>query len=197
MKTNLVLEIFGRKGIVRSVDLGRQGVSRTQIRRLCEQGLIERISRGFYSLPGNVLSEKHSLAEACLQVPAGVIGLLSALRFHGLTTQNPSEVWMVVPRGSWIPRRDIPKKRYFYLSGAAFTQGVENDSVQGVPIRVYSAAKTVADCFKFRKKIGMDVTVEALRDYRKKHPKGMNALWRFAEIDHVTSVIRPYLEALG
>ena len=196
-KKTRIMEMLKERGILRSVDFGRHGVSRTQVRRLCEQGRIERISRGFYTLPGTILTERHSLAVACLQVPAGVICLLSALRFHGLTTQNPSEVWMAVPRGSWTPGRDVPGKRYFYLSANVFSQGVENHFIQGVPIRVTSAAKTVADCFKFRNKIGMDVAVEAIRDYRKKYPKGLNALWRFAEVDRVTRVIRPYLEALG
>jgi predicted transcriptional regulator of viral defense system len=195
--TTLALDLLKEKGIARSGDFSRTGVSRTQLRRLCEKGLIERIGHGLYSLPGTVLTENHSLAEASRQVPGGVICLLSALRFHGLTTQNPFEVWMAIDRKAWRPKRSSPKIRYFYLSGPSLNQGIEEHDIGGVPVRVYGAAKTVADCFKFRNKVGLDVAIEAVRDFRRRHPKSLNALWQFAEVDRVTKVIRPYLEALG
>jgi predicted transcriptional regulator of viral defense system len=123
--------------------------------------------------------------------------LLSALRFHGLTTQNPFEIWLAIDRKAWRPRLVHPPLRLLYLSRAALGQGVEEHDVDGVTVRVFSAAKTVADCFKFRNKIGTDVAVEALRDYRRQHPKSLDAVWRFAEVDRVTRVIGPYLEAVG
>ena len=189
--------LMNRVAIARSRELERAGVSRTQIRRLLERGLIERVGRGLYQLPGAPLTERQHLAEAARRVPRGVICLLSALRFHGLTTQNPFEVWMAIDHKAWRPRVEHPPLRLFYLSGPPLQEGVEEHQVAGVTVRVFSAAKTVADCFKFRNKIGADVAVEALRDYRKMNPKRMDAVWRFAEVDRVTRVIRPYLEVGG
>lgn len=189
------LRLMEREGIVRSRELEKFGVSRTQLRRLLERGLIERVGRGLYRLSGSPLTERHHFAEAARRVPAGVICLLSALRFHGLTTQNPFEVWMAVNRKAWRPRVSHPPLRLFYLSGAPLTEGVEEHEISGVIVRVFGAAKTVADCFKFRNKIGIDVAVEALREYRRVHPKRLEAVWKYAEVDRVMRVIRPYLEA--
>jgi predicted transcriptional regulator of viral defense system len=172
-------------------------VSRTQLRRLVEQGVIERVGRGLYRERGVSMSERADLAQAARSVPGGVLCLLTALRFHGLTTQNPSEVWFAIQRKAWRSRVVHPPLRLIYVSGEAFEQGVEDHVVDGVPVRVFGAAKTVADCFKFRNKIGVDVALEALREYRREHPKRLDAVWRFAEIDRVTRVIRPYLEAIG
>lgn len=192
-----VQDLMQRVGIARSRDLERAGVSRTQLRRLLARGLLERVGQGLYRLPDAPVTEGQHLAEAALRVPGAVICLLSALRFHGLTTQNPFEVWMAIDRKAWRPRLDHPPLRLFYLSGPALREGVEEHRISGVTVRVFSAAKTVADCFKFRNKIGTDVAVEALRDYRKKHPKQLEDVWRFAQVDRVTHVIRPYLEAAG
>jgi len=191
------LEVLDRLGIARSRDLERARVSRSQLRRLKNRGLIERVGRGLYSRVGAVLTERHDLAEASRRVPGGTVCLLSALRFHGLTTQNPFEVWLAIDRKAWRPRAGHPPLRLVYLSGRALREGVEVHDVRGVPVRVFSAAKTVADCFKFRNKLGSDVAVEALREYRRLHPKRLEAVWRFAEVDRVTRVFRPYLEATG
>lgn len=190
-------KVLKRLGIARSRDLERAEVSRTQLRRLVKEGLVERVGRGLYGLPGGARTERYHLAEVARRVPGGVICLLSALRFHGLTTQNPSEVWMAIDRRAWRPRVEHPPLRLVRLSGPALREGVEKHNVGGVTVRVFSAAKTVADCFKFRNKIGGDVAVEALRDYRRLHPKHLDAVWRFAEINRVTRVIIPYLEAVG
>jgi predicted transcriptional regulator of viral defense system len=147
------------------------------------------------ALPGAPVTERQHFAEAALRVPGGVICLLSALRFHGLTTQNPFEIWMAIDLKVWRPKGGHPPIHLCYLSGPALAEGVEEHDVSGVVVRVYGAAKTVADCFKFRNKIGIDVAVEALRSYRKTFRKGLEPLWKFAEIDRVARVIRPYLEA--
>jgi predicted transcriptional regulator of viral defense system len=189
--------LLRQAGIVRTNEFERHGVSRTQLRRLRERGVVERVGHGLYTLPGAVLTERHSLAEACRRVPGGVICLLTALRFHGLTTQNPFEVWMAIDPKAWRPRGGNPRLRLVHLSGRSFREGVEEHNVAGVRVRVYGAAKTVADCFKFRNKIGLDVAVEALRDYRRMHPKQLGAVWRFAEMNRVARVIQPYLEAIG
>ncbi|MQA92822.1 MAG: transcriptional regulator [Gemmatimonas sp.] len=184
-------------GIARSRDLERAGITRTQLRRLRERGVVERVERGLYVLPGGPQTELRDLAEAALRVPGGVVSLLSALRFHGLTTQNPFEVWLAIDRKAWRPRLDHPPIHLVYLSGASLQEGVEEHLVEGVRVRVFSAAKTVADCFKFRNKIGIDVAVEALRDFHAQHPKRLEEVWRFARVDRVSRVIMPYLESLA
>jgi predicted transcriptional regulator of viral defense system len=136
------------------------------------------------------------LAEAARRVPGGVVCLLSALRFHGLTTQDPFEVWMAIGHKAWRPRVEHPPIRLVYLTEAVLQAGVQEHEIAGVPVPVFGAAKTVADCFKFRNKIGTDVAVEALREFRRQHPKELELLWRFAEVDRVARVIRPYLESL-
>lgn len=189
--------VLQRSGLARSRDLEQAGVSRAQIRRLLDQGVIERVSRGLYRDPSVPASERSDLATAARLVPGGVVCLLTALRFHGLTTQNPFEVWLAIHRKAWRPRPGHPPLRFVYLSGAAFDEGVEEHDVDGVQVRVFGAAKTVADCFKFRNRIGTDVAVEALREFRRAHPKDLETLWRFAQVDRVTRVIQPYLQAVG
>jgi predicted transcriptional regulator of viral defense system len=126
-----------------------------------------------------------------------VICLLSALRFHGLTTQNPFEVWIAVDQKARRPAVSYPPLRIIHLSGNAFSSGIEEHRIEGINVPVYSPAKTVADCFKFRNKIGTDVALEALRDYQRKYRSGMDELWRYAKLGRVTRVMQPYLEALG
>jgi predicted transcriptional regulator of viral defense system len=157
---------------------------------------LERLGRGLYALPDRPVTEHSDLAEAATRLPAGVVCLLSALRFHGLTTENPSAVWMAIPRKAWRPTGPGVPLLLMYLTDAVLTAGVEVHNVEGVRVRVFSAAKTVADCFKFRNKIGIEVAVEALRDFRRKHPKRLDDVWRFAQVDRVARVIRPYLESL-
>lgn len=183
-------------GIARSRDLEGVGVTRKQLRRLLDRGHLERVGRGLYVLPGSRRTERQDLAEATRRVPGGVVCLLSALRFHGLTAQNPFEVWLAIDRKAWRPKLEHPPLRLVFLTGAALRDGVEEHDVGGVTVRVFSAAKTVADCFKFRNKIGADVAVEALRDYRRRHPKELEAVWRCAEVNRVSRVLRPYLEGL-
>ena len=189
--------LLARVGIARSRELEAAGVTRTQIRRLVASGVIERVARGLYRLPGAPRSERQDLAEAARRVSGGVVCLLSALRFHGLTTQNPFEVWMAIDRKAWRPRVEHPPLRLVYLSKPVLGAGVEHHDIDGVRVPIFSAAKTVADCFKFRNKIGTDVAVEALRDFHRQHPKELEALWRFASVDRVTRVLQPYLESLA
>lgn len=189
--------LLGKVGIARSRDLESAGISRTEIRRLLDRGVIEQIGRGLYRSPSAPVTEQNDLAEAGRLVPAGVVCLLSALRFHKMTTQNPSEIWLAIDRKSWRPRVEHPPLRFVYLSGTALTEGVEEHRVGGVLVRVFSAAKTVADCFKFRNKIGTDVAIEALREYRRVYPKHLDAVWQFAEVNRITRVIRPYLESMA
>ncbi len=195
-QTQRVLDLLSDDGVLRPRDLAQHGIPRTYLQRLVRRGEVERVGRGLYMLPGADVTEHHSLVEACKRVPCGVVCLLSALRFHGLTTQNPWEVWLAVGRSAWRPRGATVALRVVHLSPSSFDAGIEEHRIEGVPLRVYSAAKTVADCFKFRNKVGLDVALEALRDYRRNYRAGMDDLWRFAKICRVTTVLRPYLEAL-
>lgn len=142
------------------------------------------------------ITEYQSLLEACARVPRGVVCLLSALRFHDLTTQNPSDVWLALPIGARTPKEPMLPLRFIHVSHATYEAGLETHRIGGVDLRVYDAAKTVADCFKFRNTIGVDVAIEALRDYRRQR-QSVDRLWHYATLCRVTNVIRPYLEAIG
>lgn len=196
-QTKRLLDLVRKTGVLRPQELDRHGIQRIYLKRLVDAGELHRIGRGLYALPDTDLTEKHSLVQASKRVPRGVVCLLSALRFHELTTQNPFEVWIAIDQKAWRPAVNHPPLRIVHLSGKAFTSGIEEHRIEGINVRVYSAAKTVADCFKFRNKIGTDVALEALRDYRRKHRSGMDELWRYANLARVTRVMQPYLEAVG
>jgi len=183
--------------VLRPRDFVAAGLPRERLYRMVRQGSLVRVGRGLYRHRSARMSVHQSLAEAATLAPNAVICLLTALRFHDLTTQSPSEVWLAVENKAWRPRIDTVAVRLVYMSGDAFTAGVETHRIEGVPVRVYGAAKTVADCFKFRNKIGVDVAVEALRDYIRRNRGGADELWRFAKICRVARVVRPYLEAMS
>ncbi len=182
--------------LLRSRDLTAQGFNRVQVQQAVQAGLLERAGRGLYRPPGADITEKHTLAEVGKQVPNGIVCLLSALNFHRLTTQNPHEVWLALGHKNWSPRGHHVGLRIVRLSGSALNEGVETHAVEGVPLRVYNPAKTVADCFKFRHKIGLDVALEALRETWRARRATMKDLERYARVDRVAKVMRPYLESL-
>ena len=190
-----ILDLVKQAGVLRPRDLDEQGIPRIYLSRLCERGLLQRVGRGLYVLPDADVSEHHTLAEACKRVPHGIVCLLSALRFHGLTTQSPYEVWLAIGSKVWRPRVDYPPLRFVYFSARSLQAGVQEHSVEGVSVRVYDPAKTVADCFKFRNKVGLDVALEALRDCRRQRRCTNDELWHYAKICRVANVIRPYMEA--
>jgi len=173
------------------------GVSREYLRRLERRGVIERVARGLYRLPGAAVPAQQTVIEVARRIPHGVIALLSALRFHDITTQAPGDVWMAVNVKARQPRVEGLPLRIVRFSGAAFTEGVEEHVVQGVTVRVYGLAKTVADCFKYRNKIGLDVALEALREALRSRRASADDLWHFARICRVSRVMRPYLESLS
>lgn len=192
------LDLVREAGVLRPRDLEEHGIARQYLRRLRDKGLLERPSRGLYTLPEAEVTEHHSLAEASKRVPNGIICLLSALRFHELTTQLPAEVWLALPPGAWTPKADHhPRLRVVRFSGQALTTGVEERVIDGVPVRIYGPAKTVADCFKCRNRIGVDVAIEALRDCLAQRRCSIDELWRYAKICRVASVMRPYLEMIA
>jgi predicted transcriptional regulator of viral defense system len=172
-------------------------MSRSHLYRLERRGLVERLSRGMYVAREHPLTAEHTLAQVSKRVPAAVFCLLTALRLHGLTTQNPAEVWIALAEKARRPRLEYPRLRVARFSGAALTEGIEARRLEGVEAHVYSAAKTVADCFKYRNKVGIDVAVEALRDFMRRHRGGATELARFARLCRVTRVMQPYLDSVA
>lgn len=192
-----MLRLVRRLGIVRPRDLRAHGLSGEVLWRLARRGLVEQRSRGVYALAGHEFTEHHSLAEAAKRVPRGVICLLSALRAHNLTTQSPHEVWIAIDRKARLPKSGAAKLRVVRFSGKALTEGVERRTIEGVTVPIYNVAKTVADCFKYRNKIGLDVALEALREAWRARRCTSQELWKYAEICRVANVMRPYLESLA
>lgn len=192
-----LLELIRTAGILRARDLEEHGLAREHLRRLREQGFVEQIGRGLYMPSDAEIPEQQSLVEAAKRVPQGVVCLLSALRFHGLTTQNPFEVWLALDRKARLPKVGSPPLRFVRFSGPALSEGIEEHRLQGGSVRIYSSAKTVADCFKYRNKIGLDIAVEALTDYVRQESANLDDLWRFAKICRVSNILRPYLESIG
>ncbi len=193
-----ILETAKNKKVFRAgdVDLPPSHTHR-YLARLVEEGSVERIGYGLYSLAGGDFTEKQSLFEVAARVPAGVFCLLSALQFHELTTQNPFEVWLAIPRNSHIPKIESVRARIFRFAPKFYKAGIEAHTIDGVEVKVYSAAKTVADCFYFQKTVGLDVALEALRDAWRTRKATMDELYHFAEVRRVKSVMIPYLNTLG
>ena len=192
-----IVSMLRLKGIARSMELQAAGMTRMEISRRVEEGSLQRLGRGLYALPEYLGTEHGWLAAVSKRSPQVVICLLSALRYHELTTQAPFEVWIAIGNKSHPPRMAYPPLRIVRFSPASLADGIESHTVDGVNVRITSPAKTVADCFKFRNKIGLDVALEALRDARRSRKASMDDLWRFAKINRVDTVMRPYLEALG
>ncbi len=190
------LDLLYRKGLLRASDLDAIGVPRVVLSRLTASGQMERVGRGLYRLPGSAQSEYESLATVAVKVPQAVFCLLTALQFHELTSQLPRQIWIAMPRGSHTPRIDYPPVKMVQMAGDAYSAGIEEHERDGAKLRVYSIAKTVADCFKYRNKIGLDVALEALKAVRAKRSASADDLWRYAKICRVANVMRPYLEVI-
>jgi predicted transcriptional regulator of viral defense system len=196
-KEEQVLALVRKLGVIRPRDLNSRAIPREYLRRLHAKGKLERPGRGLYIAADSRPTQNHSFAEATKRVPKGVVCLLSALRFHGLTTEAPFEVWLAISAKARLPRVDHPPIRFVRFSGAALESNIEEHTIEGIKVRVYDAAKTVADCFKYRNKIGVDVAIEALRDCRKQRKASMDELWNAARLCRVGNVMRPYLEAVA
>lgn len=190
-----LIDLARRRGVLRAADLAEYGIPRVYLTRLVDDGVLERSSRGVYVLAGAEVTENHGLAEACRRVPHGVVCLLSALRFHGLTTQAPFEVWLAIDRKARLPKVDYPPLRVVRFSGPDLTAGVAARDVEGVAVRVTDPARTVADCFAYRNTVGTDVALEALRDCLRQRLASPDDLYRAAKARRMANVMRPYLEA--
>ncbi|NLD14569.1 MAG: transcriptional regulator [Gammaproteobacteria bacterium] len=193
---NTILQMARTQGLLRPADLEAQGLSRSSLSTLVSKGRLVRLSRGLYAHPDRPVTEHASLAEIASKHPNVLVCLLSALQFHGLTTQAPFEIWIAIANKARAPRSDYPPLRIVRFGGATLTEGVEEHQVEGVTVRVTSVAKTVVDCFKFRNQIGLDVALEALREAWHARRITMDELWHFAQICRMGNVMRPYLEAL-
>jgi len=196
-QANRVIELVREAGVLRPRDLDPLGIPRTYLSRLYKAGRLERIGRGLYVLPSADATEHRTLAEAAKRIPNGVICLLSALRYHELPPQAPSEVWIAIGEKAWRPRIEHPRLRIVHFSETALNEGVDVQKLEGVTVRIFNPAKTVADCFKYRNKIGLDVAIEALRECWKARRCKMDDLWHYADVCRVRNVMRPYLEALA
>ena len=191
-----ILELARQMGLIRPRDVEAEGIHREYLLRLYRDGYLVRVGRGLYSLPGSQTSEFLSLAEVVKRVPNAVVCLISALEFHHLTTQIAHSVWIAIENKKWEPTFEYPPLEIIRFSGPAFDFGVEEYDVDRIPVKIYSPAKTVADCFKFRNKIGLDVALEALRETWRSRKATMDELWEASKVCRVAKVMRPYLEAV-
>ena len=192
-----LLQLVRKAGLLRPRDLQSAGIPRAYLTQLVEQGKLLKPGRGLYVHADTSLTENHSFAEAAKLAPKGIVCLLSALRFHDLTTENPAEVWLAIPRETRRPKSGVPALRIMQFSGEMLTSGIEKHMIEGVEVTVYSVAKTVADCFRFRNRIGVNIAVEALRDTWQNKKATADQLWHFAKICRVLNVMRPYFDSIA
>ena len=192
---NQVLEL-AQQGLLRVCDLTSRGLHPEYLRRLYQKGLVRREGRGLYIAADAEISVHYGLAQVAKRVSHGVICLLSALSFHEIGTQLPHQVWMAIDRRAAKPKIQFPPLRVMRFSGAALTEGIETYQIEGVPVQIFNPAKTVADCFKYRNKIGLDVALEALKECILDRRTTMDDLWHFAKVCRMTNVMRPYMEAI-
>jgi len=194
-RSKLALELLHERGVVRAQELGQLGVGGETLQQLLRKGVIVRISRGLYALPDRALNEHDQLAQLAIKYPRMVFCLLTALQIHGLTTQAPHEVWVAMSPNARAPQVSYPPLRIVRLSDPGMqVVAISLDGVVSIPVT--SVAKTVADCFKFRNKIGLDIALEALRDAWRQKKVTMDELWESAQLCRVANVMRPYLESL-
>jgi predicted transcriptional regulator of viral defense system len=195
-KTTTLLRL-ARKGPVRARDLAERAIPRTYLKRLCDRGLLEQVDRGVYRIADAPITELSSLAELSKRVPHAIICLLSALQVHGLTSEVPAAVWILIDRHARKPKVASPSLELVRASGAARDHGVETRVIDGVQVRLTTPAKTVADCFRFRRHVGLEVALAALKDYLKQRKGTIDALVEAARADRIYPFMRPYLEALA
>ncbi len=193
MQTKEIVELAKRKGVVNAADLEAIGAGRTLLPYLLKKGVLRRIARGSYVL-SDYIPEQESFLEISAAVPHGVICLLSALQFHEITTQMPLVAWVAVKRGTHVPKSCRIPLRIVKLSGPAFSEGVDEHKSDGLVIRVYSPAKTVVDCFKFRNRLGLQVAREALIDSISQKKTTRDEIWHYARLCHMSKIMRPYME---
>lgn len=192
----IVRALLEEHGILRLAELRDAGVTAATVSRMERDGEVIRLARGLYQLPDAALNASHSLAEAAKRTPKGVICLVSALAFHGLTDQLPKKVWMAIGRKDWEPKPDGVPLRVIRYADSLLSESVETHVIEGVPVKVFGVAKTVADCFRHRGKIGQSVAIEGLQEALRQRKATPAEIVRQAERGGVSTVISPYIEAL-
>lgn len=195
MPPRVIREAAQRNGLLRPRDVEALGVPRQYVQRMYERGQLTRIGRGLYALPGDPAAGAQTLAQVGARVPGGVVCLVSALAFHHMTTQVSDRVWVAIGQRARRPAMTYPRLEVVRMSEATLSSGVERHDIGGVETRVFTAAKTVADCFKYRNRVGLDVAIEALRDGWRNRKFTMDELWEAARVCRVARVMRPYIEA--
>ena len=192
-----IIDLARKLGVVRVRDLSDRGLHHESLRRLCKDGVLVKTGRGLYELSDADVTEHHTLALIGKRIPNAVICLLSSLQFHDIGTQSPSKVWIAIDRKAAKPHTDYPPIRIVRFTGSSLNEGIEKHDIEGVNVRIYNPAKTVADCFKYRNKIGLDVSLEALRECIRGRRCTHDELWHYAKVCRVANVMRPYLEAVA
>jgi len=195
-KRQQVIKLVKDQSVIRPRDLKEHGLPKDYLYILAKQGVIERVGRGLYQLPNTDMGRHQPLVEVSKLAPNAVVALLSALNYHNMTTQNPHQVWLAIDRKAWRPKISYPPVRFITMSADSLNAGVEKHFIDGVSVNIFSLAKTVVDCFKYRNKIGLDVALEALREGWSSRQFSMDELLRYAEICRVKKVMQPYLESL-
>ena len=195
-QSDYILDLAQRQRLLSAADVRAHGWSPQLLIKLEQSGKLQRVTRGLYSLPDGLITEHQSLIEVCRRVPKAVVCLLSALQFHEIGTQLPFEVWIALPEATQTPALNNPALRIARLRGEAYSEGIETLVEHGSTIRVYSLAKTITDCFKFRHKVGLDVALEALKDAWQQRKLDMDQVTHFARINRVEKVMQPYLETV-
>jgi predicted transcriptional regulator of viral defense system len=189
------LSLLATRGMLRLKDFAQEGIGPETLTRLLKERSVIRRARGLYQLAAAEVESAHTLAEAALLVPKGVVCLISALQFHGLTLQMPSAVWVAIERTSWRPKIDYPPIRFVRWTARALEEGVETHPIEGVPVHITNPARTVVDCFRYRNKIGIDVALEGLREALRTRRVSADDLWQRAQGVRVWSVMKPYVDA--
>lgn len=195
-KEQEVLDLARKLGAIRIKDLLDRGIHPEYARRLAGKEMLVRSERGVYTVVDSEITEHHDLALIGKRVPNGVICLTSALRFHDIGTQLPQKIWLALEKGSAQPRISHPPISVVRFSGRSFSEGIEEHKIEGVTVRIYHSAKTVADCFKFRNRIGLEAAIEAARECLDGRKATSDEIFHYAKICRVWNVMKPYLEAL-
>jgi predicted transcriptional regulator of viral defense system len=191
-----LIELFESTPILKSREIVEHDIDPKTVQRMVASGEVQRIGRGIYARPDLEPESHHSLVEAQMIVDNGVVCVLSALSYHEIGTQTPRRVWIAVSRGTRLPKTTNHPIKVVTFSGEAFSEGIEEHEIEGLTVRVYSVAKTVADCFKYRNKIGTDVALEALREALQTRKATADEILHYADICRVRNVMMPYLESV-
>ena len=191
-----ILQMARKTGVVRAREIREAGLHPEYLRKLCKSGQLIHTGRGLYVLADGDFTEHHGIAEACKRVPHGIVCLLSALSYYEIGTQNPHQIWMAIDRAMRKPKVDYPPIRIFRFSGPSLKEGIEEKKIEGVSVQVYNPAKTVADCFKYRNKVGIDVAIEALKECWRSRWCEIGEIVYYAKICRVRNIMQPYMEAI-